>query len=130
MVAGPHIFQFETFFNRYEALTLGFRLRAVGTQVVVEFGSHARTRGPNAASDRGLGHVGIRFNEPGRSAGDFGQIPNPNACMASLGPLRQVFSLPELLSARTARSVATSALSRTAVCTCELALRKPAMSTA
>ena len=35
MVASPHLFQFETFFNRYEALTLGFRLRAAGTQVVV-----------------------------------------------------------------------------------------------
>jgi len=31
----PHLFQFETFFNRYEALTLGFHLRAAGTQVVV-----------------------------------------------------------------------------------------------
>ena len=31
----PHLFQFETFFNRYEALTLGFHLRAAGTQVLV-----------------------------------------------------------------------------------------------
>jgi hypothetical protein len=31
----PHFFRFETFFNRYEALTLGLYLRPVGTQVLI-----------------------------------------------------------------------------------------------
>lgn len=31
----PHPFRFETFFNRYEALTLGFYLRVAAKQVVI-----------------------------------------------------------------------------------------------
>jgi hypothetical protein len=31
----PHFFRFETFFNRYDALTLGLYLRPAGTKVVI-----------------------------------------------------------------------------------------------